>query len=92
MATKTELAAEIAEITGAEVNADDHKHDELEAMLADAKATADVTAGYTVAAGKAITTKRGILADGAKIEERDLAGGDDAIAAFVKSGHIVKNG
>jgi hypothetical protein len=45
---------------------------------------------YVVNAGKAITSKRGILADGDAIEAEDLAGGDDALQAFVVSGHIKK--
>jgi hypothetical protein len=45
---------------------------------------------YVVNAGKAITSKRGILADGDEIEAKDLAGGDDALQAFVVSGHIKK--
>ena len=44
---------------------------------------------YHVDEGKAITTKRGIIADGDEIEPNDLPGGLEAIKAFVKSGHIV---
>ena len=40
--------------------------------------------------GKAITTKRGILADGDEITAKDLAGGKDAINKFIKTGHIGK--
>ena len=40
--------------------------------------------------GKAITTKRGILSDGAEIKADDLAGGKKALDTFVKSGHITK--
>ena len=46
---------------------------------------------YTIANGKAITTKRGILAEGDEIKAKDLPGGKEAIDKFVKSGHIVKN-
>jgi hypothetical protein len=45
---------------------------------------------YVVNAGKAITSKRGILADGDEIGAEDLAGGDDALQAFVVSGHVKK--
>ena len=41
-------------------------------------------------AGKAITSKRGILADGDEIKAEDLAGGTEALEAFVKSGHVGK--
>lgn len=46
---------------------------------------------FSVAPGKAITSRRGILSDGDEIKAEDLAGGKAAITAFVKSGHIVKN-
>jgi hypothetical protein len=45
---------------------------------------------YVVNAGKAITSKRGILADGDAIKSEDLAGGDKALQAFLASGHIKK--
>ncbi len=46
---------------------------------------------FEVAKGKALTSKRGILAEGDEIKAEDLAGGQEAIDAFVKTGHIVKN-
>jgi len=46
---------------------------------------------FTIAAGKSITTKRGILADGDEIKAADLAGGSKSINDFVESGHIDKN-
>ena len=49
------------------------------------------SASYTVAPGKALTSRRGILAEGAEIAAGDLPGGQTAIDAFVESGHIVKN-
>ena len=45
---------------------------------------------FSVGEGKAITTKRGILSDGDEIKAEDLAGGKDALEAFVESGHVVK--
>lgn len=45
---------------------------------------------FSVAKGKAITSKRGVLAEGDEIKAEYLPGGDDAIKAFVKSGHVVK--
>jgi hypothetical protein len=50
-------------------------------------------AEYTVAPGKAITSKKGILSgDTADEVTADmLAGGDEAIKSFVKSGHIIEN-
>jgi len=46
---------------------------------------------FTIAKGKAITTKRGILGEGDEIKIKDLEGGKEAIDSFVKSGHIDKN-
>lgn len=46
---------------------------------------------YCVGQGKAITTKRGILADGDEISARDLVGGGEVMTAFIESGHIVKS-
>lgn len=46
---------------------------------------------YCVGERKAITTKRGILSDGDEIKADDLPGGKEALAAFVKSGHVVKS-
>ena len=45
---------------------------------------------YYMANGKALTTKKGILADGDEIKPEYLAGGKDAIEKFVKTGHILK--
>lgn len=45
---------------------------------------------FYVSKGKSITSRRGILADGDEITVKDLAGGEKAIKAFVKSGHISK--
>ena len=46
---------------------------------------------YCVGERKAVTTKRGILSDGDEITADDLPGGKEALAAFVKSGHVVKS-
>lgn len=45
---------------------------------------------YYVMPGKAITSKRRILGDGDEIKADDLAGGKEALDAFVKSGHVGK--
>jgi hypothetical protein len=45
---------------------------------------------FYIVAGKAITSKRGILSDGDEIKESDLPGGLKAVKAFVKSGYVVK--
>ena len=55
-----------------------------------AKAEEGEKPAFSVAKGKAITSKRGILADGDEIKAEDLAGGKEALEAFVKSGHVGK--
>ena len=55
-----------------------------------AQALADAEKPYTVAKGKAITSKRGILSDGDEVRASDFAGGDEAFAALCKKGHIVR--
>ncbi len=48
------------------------------------------TSPFSVAAGKSLLTKRGILADGDAISAGDLHS-VDIFKQFVKSGYIVKN-
>ena len=62
----------------------DKSQDELNDIETPAKT------GYEIAKGKALTTRRGIKADGDKIEPSDLVGGQKTIDGFLKSGHIVK--
>jgi hypothetical protein len=45
---------------------------------------------YYVMPGKCLTSKRGLLADGDEIKADDLAGGKEALDAFVESGHVGK--
>jgi Asp-tRNA(Asn)/Glu-tRNA(Gln) amidotransferase A subunit family amidase len=45
---------------------------------------------YTLAQGKAITTKRGILSSGQPITAKDLSGGQDVLDKFVTKGLVVK--
>lgn len=45
---------------------------------------------FSVASGKSITSRRGILAPGDEIKAEDLAGGKETLDKFVKSGHVVK--
>jgi hypothetical protein len=71
----SEMLKELKVLQQAEINSDSDKVPALD---------------YVVNAGKAITSKRGILADGDEIEAKDLAGGDDALRAFVVSGHVKK--
>ncbi len=46
--------------------------------------------GFKVAAGKALTTRRGIKADGDKVDASHFVGGQKVIDEFIKTGHIVQ--
>lgn len=46
---------------------------------------------FCVAEGKAITSKRGILACGAEVTAADLAGGQEALDTLVEKKYIVKS-
>lgn len=59
------------------------------AALAKKKAE-EGTPPYCIADGKSLTTKRGLLGPGREIKAEDLAGGDKALKAFVKSKHVTK--
>ena len=48
-------------------------------------------APYTVATGKAITCKKGVLGEGEEIKETFLAGGKKDLDNLVKKGFVVKN-
>lgn len=56
----------------------------------EAKAEPSEKPPFFVRPGKCLTSKRGLLADGDEIKVEDLAGGKDALTAFVKSGHVGK--
>ena len=93
-----ELSATLAELKA--LPAADAEAEAKAAAEAEAKAAAEAEAKapyavakapYAVAKGKAVTSRRGILSDGAAVAARDLAGGDAALKALVKSGHVVKN-
>ena len=45
---------------------------------------------HTIAEGHALTSRRGILGPGKRINPADLPGGAKALKAFVKSGHVLK--
>ena len=45
---------------------------------------------HTIAEGHSITSRRGILGPGKRIDVDDLPGGAKALKAFVKSGHVLK--
>lgn len=45
---------------------------------------------HTIAEGHSLTSRRGILGPGERINPADLPGGTKALKAFVKSGHVLK--
>jgi len=45
----------------------------------------------SVAKGKAITSKKGILGEDEEMKAEYLSGGEDALKVLLKSGHVVKN-
>lgn len=83
--TKKEQAA--IDKNRAEAKAQAEKEAAEAAEAAEAK---EVKPPYSVAEGRAITTKRGILGPGAEIKAEDLANGQKGLEAFVKSKHIIK--
>jgi len=46
--------------------------------------------GYYIAEGKALTSKKGIVADGDKVDESFFDGGKKVIDHFISTGHIIK--
>lgn len=50
---------------------------------------AEVGKAYTVAAGKCITSKRGMIDSGEVVEVKDLPGGEDSLIVLVKKGIVV---
>ena len=68
-----------------------------QAKLDKEKAEADATSDeelpkYTVAAGRSLTSLKGIIDAGGEITEKHFVGGKVTIAVHVKSGVIVDNG
>jgi len=82
--------AEEAEKAAAEKAEKEAKAADEAKAAAKKKTKAEKKPPYSLAMGKSMTTKKGILADGAEIKAADLAGGKAALDAFVKSGHLVK--
>jgi len=58
-------------------------------VKAEVKAEVKPPESHQVADGKALTSRRGILGPGARIEASDLTGGKEAFEGFLNSGHIV---
>lgn len=94
----------LARELGLDVSTDGLKNQGLMDLVSDLKAKKtdarkDTRADYAkpmpafyVAPGRSLTSKRGILSGDSKDEIRaaDLAGGEDALQAFVDSGHVLK--
>lgn len=88
------LAALVSDLKAKKKDAENAAAEDAVAAKAEAdEAKAEAAAkkpDFYVMPGKAITSKRGILSDGQEIKADDLPGGADALAAFIKSGHVGK--
>ena len=59
-------------------------------MAEDKKTPAVKAALYSIAKGKSITSKKGILGPSDEVKADFLIGGDATLQKLVKSGHVVK--
>lgn len=78
-----------AKKTDAELSTDTKKAT-TPASKATARKGAELSTGYNVVDGVSITTKRGTLSNGSRIEARDLSGGQAALDALIKAKNVVK--
>lgn len=104
MASNKDLVKGIEELTAElnlEISTEGMKNKDLSELLSDLKAKvkdaslntkADEAEGkkYTVVQGKALTTKRGVKANGDEVSPKDVNGGVEVLERLVKSGHLVK--
>lgn len=91
--TNAQLKAMLAELEAAAEAADSEPAADPEPPAAEPATVAEPAEGfaYTVADGKAITTKRGVLSEGAGVNVDDLAGGKGAASSLADAGLLVKN-
>lgn len=100
-------AVELAKELGIEVTTDGLNNKALSALVSDLKAKkkdaeletqADKAdgeereQGYYVAKGKAVTSKIGIMSDGAAVKAKHFVGGQETLDHLVERGHCVKVG
>ena len=99
MPSNKELIADIEQLAGemgVPVDTGKLNSKKLTALLSDlraaeaAPAEAAPATRYYLRAGKSITSKRGILADGDEVKPDFLAGGSDTISLLLASGHVVQ--
>ena len=104
MPSNKELIADIEQLAGemgVPVDTGKLNSKKLTALLSDlraaeaapaeaAPAEAAPATRYYLRAGKSITSKRGILADGDEVKPDFLAGGSDTISLLIASGHVVQ--
>lgn len=99
MATKDQLITDIIALDS-DARTDGLTHAELTILLAklndadDAQAPAVPTvlaATYTVAAGHAVTCKKGTLNEGDEIKAEYLGGGEDSLTALIDNEVVIKN-
>lgn len=94
MPSNKDIIKSIAELSP-ELDTDGKNNDELASILSGLKAekkdpAVEAKPPFYVMPGKCLTSKRGLIADGDEIKAEDLAGGKEALNAFVKSGHVGK--
>jgi hypothetical protein len=94
VALKKELKSQVDALPKAdEPKADEPKADEPKAdepKADEPKADETKGEGPTVAPGKSLMTKRGILGEGAEVRVSDFGNGQDSLDKFIESGHILK--
>lgn len=96
MPSNKDIRSAIAELSP-ELDTDGKNNDALASILSGLKAEkkepaaeVETKPAFYVMPGKCLTSKRGLIADGDEIKAEDLAGGKEALNAFVKSGHVGK--
>ena len=105
MATKAELIEAILELNKDAITAD-LTHDELTKLLSETRDEAEAGAladeilapsvtkaaphPYSIAQGKSVTCKKGVLAHGDEIKAEHLGGGQESLDALVQSNVVIK--
>ena len=81
-----------AKVTDAETQTQADQDEATKAARMENKRPKEKKPPYYVAPGKALTSKKGILSGDTsdEVKAEYLPGGKDALAAFVKSGHVLK--
>ena len=84
--TNNELVALVSDLKAKQKDAENPAAEEAQA----AAVAEDTRAPYSVAKGKAITSKRGILSEGDEVKASYFVGGKETLNALVDHGYVVK--